>query len=449
MKSKKFSIKIKQKIKPFHKIIEVDSDKSLSIRSFLIGSICQNISTATNVLESEDVKSTIEACKKLGVKIVKSRSGSYKIYGKGLGSLFAKKNTIINCSNSGTLSRLLLGILSSTPNIEIIITGDSSLRKRSMKKLVQLMSEFGATFLPKNKFNFPLKIISTDMPIGINYSAGVSAQLKSAVILAGLNSYGNTKIIEEEKSRDHTENMLLRNTQCVKILRRGKKKIINISGKKFLDSIKIKVPGDPSTAAFFTALTLLNHNSSLKIRNVGINPTRIGFYKLLKKNGAKILFKNLKIENNEPRCDIYIKSCNLKKLTASKEYYVNSTDEYPILFVIAALIKGTSTFKGIKDLANKESNRIKEMQKILKQIGVKSISTENQIKIFGKGMIEANNKKILVPNLGDHRICMSAFVLAILTRAEIKIKNFETVYTSSPSFLKIMKSLGANFEFQK
>ena len=209
------------------------------------------------------------------------------------------------------------------------------------------------------------------------------------------------------------------------------------------------MPGDPSTAAFFTALTLLNHNSSLKIRNVGINPTRIGFYKLLKKNGAKILFKNLKIENNEPRCDIYIKSCNLKKLTASKEYYVNSTDEYPILFVIAALIKGTSTFKGIKDLANKESNRIKEMQKILKQIGVKSISTENQIKIFGKGMIEANNKKILVPNLGDHRICMSAFVLAILTRAEIKIKNFETVYTSSPSFLKIMKSLGANFEFQK
>ena len=195
MKSKTFLIKVKHKIKPFHKIIKVDSDKSLSIRSFLIGSICQNISTVTNVLESEDVKSTIEACKKLGVKIVRSCSGSYKIYGKGLGSLFAKKNTIINCFNSGTLSRLLLGILSTTPNIEVIITGDSSLRKRSMKKLIQLMSEFGATFLPKNKFNFPLKIISTDMPLGINYSAGISAQLKSAVILAGLNSYGNTKRI--------------------------------------------------------------------------------------------------------------------------------------------------------------------------------------------------------------------------------------------------------------
>ena len=217
MSHKSFSIKIKNRIKPYNKAIEIDSDKSLSIRSFLIGSICENISTVTNVLESEDVKSTIEACKKLGVKILKLGQGSYKIHGKGLGSLFAKKNTIINCFNSGTCARLLLGILSTTPNIEIKITGDSSLKKRSMKKLVQLLSKFGATFLPKNKFNFPLKIISTDMPIGINYSAGVSAQLKSAVILAGLNSYGNTKIIERTLSRDHTENLLKKNTKAINI----------------------------------------------------------------------------------------------------------------------------------------------------------------------------------------------------------------------------------------
>ena len=445
MKSKKFSIKIKQKIKPFHKIIEVDSDKSLSIRSFLIGSICQNISTASNVLESEDVKSTIESCKKLGVKIVKSSSGSYKIYGKGLGSLFAKKNTVINCFNSGTLARLLLGILSTTPNIEIIMTGDSSLRKRSMKKLILLMSEFGATFLPKNKFYFPLKLISSEMPIGIDYKAGVSAQLKSAVILAGLNSYGNTEILETKKSRNHTENMLLKNKSVIKI-KKGKVNLIKICGKKELESMKINVPGDPSSAAFYTALTLLNKNSILKIKNVCLNKSRTGFYDLLKKQGAKIKFVNLRQENNEPRGDIIVKSSSLRPINASKEYYVNSTDEYPILFVIAALTKGISKFKGIGDLANKESNRIKEMQKVLKQIGIKSVSTKNDLKIFGKGKISFFNKIITIPNLGDHRICMSSFVLAILTGVKTKIRNFETVNTSSPSFLKLMKILGAKFE---
>ena len=259
---------------------------SLYQSGLLIGSLCQNISTVTNVLESEDVKSTIKACKKLGVKIHKLNKGSYKIYGKGLGSLF-KKNTIIDCSNSGTAARLLLGILSTTPNIEIIMTGDNSLRKRSMKELVQLLSKFGATFLPKNKFNFPLKIISSDMPVGINYSAGVSAQLKSAVILAGLNSYGNTKITENIKSRDHTENLLKKNTNAINI-NYGKEKIIEVYGKRSLEHFRLNISGDPSSSAFFSALTLLNKNSSLKIKNVGLNPSRIGFYNILKKHKAKL-----------------------------------------------------------------------------------------------------------------------------------------------------------------
>ena len=199
MQSKSFSLKINHKIKPFTKTIKVDSDKSLSIRSFLIGSIAQDISVAKNVLESEDVFSTINCLKKLGVKIRK-KSKSYFIHGKGLGSLFAKKNLNLNFGNSGTLARLLIGILSTTPDIEIKIQGDHSLNKRSMKKLIKLMSEFGAEFLPKNKFNFPLKLISTEMPVCINYKAGVSAQLKSAVMLAGLNSFGTTEIIEVKKA---------------------------------------------------------------------------------------------------------------------------------------------------------------------------------------------------------------------------------------------------------
>ncbi len=448
MSGASFSVKVKGRILPFEKIILVDSDKSLSIRSFLIGSISQNISMATNVLESADVKSTIKVCQKLGVKIKKIKPKSYKIYGKGLGSFFAKKNLTLDVGNSGTLGRLLLGILSTTPNIEINIKGDHSLNKRSMKKLINLMNEFGASFKPKNKFYFPLKLISTSFPIGIKYISGVSAQLKSAVILAGLNSYGNTKIIENHKSRDHTENMLLQNSQAIKI-DKGKKNLITIFGKRYLNPIKIDIPGDPSSAAFYTALTLMNKKSSIKIPNVGLNKTRIGFYSLLKKHGANIKFKNILKKSNEVRGDIHVKSSKIKPLKANKTYYVNSTDEYPILFVIAALSLGTSVFKGIKDLANKESNRIKEMQKILKQVGVKSFSTRDKLKIIGKGLIDASKKKITVPNLGDHRICMSAFILASLTGANAKIKNFETVNTSSPSFLKIIKSLGAKFEIQK
>ncbi len=447
MPVKSFNLLVKNKISSFKKVIKVDGDKSISIRSFLIGAISHNISSAKNVLESEDVFSTINCLKKLGVKIKKVKQKSYLIYGKGLGSLNIKKNSILNFGNSGTLARLLIGIISTTPKINVKLKGDHSLNKRNMKKLIDLMSSFGAYFLPKKKFNFPLKIVSSEMPIGINYTAGVSAQLKSAVILAGLNSYGTTKIFETERSRDHTENILIKNKKTIKVINKKKKEIL-VYGKKDLDPIHINVPGDPSSAAFFSALTLLNKNSSLEIKDVGLNSTRIGFYKLLKKNGANIKFKNLKKENNEIRGNIIIKSSKLKPIKASKKYYVNSTDEYPILFVIAALTKGISIFKGIEDLANKESNRISEMQKILKQIGIKSLFSKNILKVFGKEIKDLEEKSIQVSNLGDHRICMSSFVLAILTGAKIKINNFETVYTSSPSFLKIMKKLGAKFEIQ-
>ncbi len=448
MRLKRFNLNIEKKILPFKKTIEVDPDKSISIRSFLIGSISQNISIARNILESDDVFSAVNCLKKLGVKIKKLKPKDYMIYGKGLGSLQLKKNSKLNFGNSGTLTRLLIGILSTTPGITVNISGDHSLNKRSMKKLIHLMEKFGAFFLPKNKFNLPLKLTSSEMPVGINYDAGVSAQLKSAVLLAGLNSYGNTLINEIQKSRDHTENMLLKNSHVIQI-EKSKKKIIKIFGKKYLNPFKINVPNDPSSAAFFVALTLLSSNSSIKIKNVGLNPTRIGFYKLLKNQGAKIKFKNLKKENYEIRGDIFVENCKLKPIKASKNYYVNSTDEYPILFILAALTKGVSKFSGIGDLVNKESNRIIEIKKILDQINIKSKLRKDEFKIYGQGLVDASNKTINVPNLGDHRICMSSFVLALLTGAKTRINNFETVFTSSPSFLKIMKSLGAKFEIRK
>jgi 3-phosphoshikimate 1-carboxyvinyltransferase len=448
MLKKKFNLNLNNKILPFSKKITVDPDKSISIRSFLLGSISNNISTINNVLESEDVFSTIKCLGVLGIKIKREGKRKYFIYGKGLGSLNIKKNIKLNFGNSGTLARLLIGILTTTPKAKVHMSGDKSLNKRNMKKLINLMKQFGAKFYPKNKFYFPLKLISSEYPVGIKYKSGVSAQLKSAVILAGLNSFGTTKIVEKEESRNHTENMLRKNKQVITITKK-KIKLIKINGKKNLDAIKVDVPGDPSSAAFFSTLTVLNQKSSILIKNVGLNSTRIGFYKLMKKHGANIKFKNLKKYNNEIRGDIFVKSSKLNPILASKKYYVNSTDEYPILFVTAALTKGVSIFKGITDLTNKESNRILEMQKILKQLNIKSKVSKDEFKIYGQGMVDAGKKKVFVPNLGDHRICMSAFILALLTGAKTKIKNFETVFTSSPSFLQIMKILGAKFEIQK
>ena len=448
MRLKSFDLIINSKISPFKRTIKVDSDKSLSIRSFLIGAISQKISIAKNVLESDDVKSTINACRKLGVKIKRIKPKNYKIYGKGLGSFFAKKNTILNFGNSGTLARLLIGILCTTPNIEIKILGDRSLNKRNMKELIILMSKFGALFLPKNKSNFPLKIISSNLPVGINYKAGVSAQLKSAVILAGLNSYGNTIVKDSINSRDHTENLLSKNKEVIKI-KKGKEKIIKVFGKKEFNKLDLNVSGDPSSAAFFVALTLLSPNSSIKIKNVGLNPTRMGFYNILKKQKAKLKFVNIKKENNELSGDILVQNCKLKPIKTAANMYASTTDEYLLLFLIAGLQQGVSIFKGISELANKESSRAHEMKKILNQIGIKCILNKDEMTIFGKGMIDASNKRIIVGNLQDHRIAMCAFVLAILTNAKTLIKNFETVFTSSPSFLKIMKNLGAKFEIQK
>ena len=448
MKAAKFNILIHKKIAPFNKTIRVDSDKSISIRSFLISSISENISKVKNVLESEDVFSAINCLKKLGVKIKKKRN-AYFVYGKGLGSLRAKKNIIINCGNSGTTARLLIGLLSTTPNIQVKITGDNSLNKRSMKKLIKIMSKFGTIFLPKNKKTFPLTIKSSPFPIGIAYKAGISAQLKSAVILAGLNAHGITSIFENKKSRNHTENMLLKNSSVIKIKRVNKeKKLIKIYGKNFLVSQEINVSGDPSTAAFFTALTILTPKARLKIKNVGLNPRRIGFYKLLKKHGAKINFKNIKKVNNEIIGDIEVKYSKLRALKAKSEYYVSATDEYPILFIIAGLTKGVSIFKGIGDLANKESNRIEEMKKLLKKIGIKCKSDKNQMKIFGGYKIDYDSF-VKVPALNDHRICMSQTILSLATGIKSNIKNFETVRTSAPSFLKVIKSLGGQFEIKK
>ena len=356
MPNKSFSLSFTKKIKRFSKTISPDPDKSISIRSFILGCICEDISQAKNVLESEDVLSTIKCLKKLNYKIIKIARGEYKIFGKGVGSAFTKRNTELNFQNSGTAARLITGLLSTNPGIQVKLNGDNSLRKRNMSKLISLLSMFGASFYPIGKKTFPLTLVSSEMPIGINFTSETSAQLKSACILAALNSFGTTNIYEKIPSRNHTENMIKNNKEAFKII---KNDYFKIFGKKSLKNFKIKIPNDPSSAAFFTALTLLNEKSNLKIKSVGLNPRRIGFYKILKKSGAKIFIKNKKIINGETIGDLIVKSSKLKPIFSSAKEFSTMVDEFPILFVIAALTPGNSIFKGLEDLKNKESDRDK------------------------------------------------------------------------------------------
>ena len=443
MPDRSFSISFTKKIKSFSKTIKPDPDKSISIRSFILGCICEDISQAKNVLESEDVHATIECLKKLNYKIIKITKGEYKIFGKGVGSAFIKKNTELNFQNSGTAARLITGLLSTNSGIQVKLNGDSSLRKRNMSKLISLLSMFGANFYPKEKKTFPLKLIASEMPVGINFTSETSAQLKSACILAALNSFGATNIYEKEVSRNHTENMVKNNPEVFKTIKSNHFKVF---GKKSLKNFKIQIPNDPSSAAFFTALTLLNQKSSLKIKSVGLNPRRIGFYKVLKKSGAKIYVKNKKTINGETVGDLIVKSSKLRPILSSARDFPSMVDEFPILFVIAALTPGISTFKGLEDLKNKESDRINEMKKIIQKLQVSFIYKRGVVKI--KGLQKKNYKDInlKVPNLKDHRICMSASILALISGAQTNIKNFETVFTSAPSFLKIIKQLGGKFE---
>jgi len=445
MAKENFSVIFNEKIKKFSKSIKVDSDKSISQRSFIIASISEGISRVKNALESEDIFSTINCLRKLNCKIKRINKGEYQIYGKGLGSLSCKKNTKLDFGNSGTAVRLLgFGACSTSPNIQIRITGDKSLRKRNMFKIIKVMEKFGAKFLPENKFYLPLTLISSEMPIGFKFNTGISSQIKSAVILASTNSYGKTLVSEKIKSRNHTENMLEHNTQAIKI-KRGKENTIEIKGKKNLKPFNVLVPGDPSSGSFYAGLCLLSKNSKIILRGTHVNPTRIGFFNIIKKHGGKIIFKNKRKQSNEIVADIHIKSSKIKPLNVGKSFFVSCQDEYPLMMSLSALLPGTSIFKGIEDLANKESNRIKEMKKILNQIGIKTRVSKNEMRVFGNPNLSVVGKRINVSGVFDHRILMSASILSLLTGIKANLKNFEQVKTSCPNFLSTISNLGGKF----
>jgi 3-phosphoshikimate 1-carboxyvinyltransferase len=430
-----------KKLPKFVGTINIPGDKSISHRALIIGSQATGIVKVSNLLESADVFSTMNALRKFGVHIIK-RGKDYHVYGLVVGGL-REYNGTINCGNSGTTARLMMGLLSTYP-ITINFIGDKSLSKRPMARVINLLKEFGANALPENKNTMPFKFLGSYVGLQNDQKLNVpSAQLKSAWCLAALNTKGISTLEERFETRDHTEIMLKYLNANIKVKKSKNKKIISIFGKTPIDAKDISVPGDISSAAFMIILALISKNSNVTIKNVLLNPTRTGILDVLKKMKAKIKIKNKKTVCGEIVGDIEAKSSNLKATIVPEKMAPRLIDEYPILFIAACFAKGTSNFKGIEELRVKESDRIKSMEDGLKPLGVKVSSTKSSVKITGTNSFKLN-KKIKIDAKGDHRIAMSFYVLSQVLNKSFKIKDFNYVKTSFPSFTKTINNLKKN-----
>ena len=433
-------INIKKKIKSFNKKIVVEGDKSISIRFILLGSQAVGRSRAHNLLMSEDVLASINAVKKLGIK-VRIYKNFCEIFGNGINGFKYKKNIKIDAKNSGTLGRLILGLLIKSPQ-KVKLIGDKSLSKRDFSRVTLPLEKFGAKFFFKKKNKLPLSVLGSKLTKGINYFENKgSAQCKSTVMLAALNASGTTSI-KAKKSRNHTE-LLFRYLKIpIKIKKTEKYDFIQIKKPEKIKAFNYQIPGDISSSAFFIVLTALSNNSRLLIKNVNINPSRAGVITILKKMGAKISFKNKKIYRGEKISDILIKSSsNLKAINCPSKINSSAIDEFLIIFLVAARAKGVSYFKGLSELNQKESPRLHWGSKILNMMGIKTELTKDSIKIYGQPNLKIKKPIIIKNYLKDHRIFMMSTIAALTCGNKWTIHDKDSINTSFPSFLKLIKKI--------
>ena len=427
-----------KRINNFNRKIIIPGDKSLSIRWVLISSLSKGISKAKNLLFSEDVFAAIQAVRKFGVKVI-TNDKICKIYGKGIDGYKYKKNLTINAKNSGTLGRLILGILIDSP-VPVKMIGDKSLSKRDFRRVADPLSGFGATFKLNKNYGLPLIIKGCKnlQPIKYYEKKG-SAQCKSSVIFGGIKVSGKT-IIRAKKSRNHTELLFKHLNLPIKIKSKKNFDLIEINKVRKINSINYTIPSDISSSAFFIALTVLRENSKLLIKNVNINPSRSGILTILKKMGVKITFSKKKIYKGEVVANILVKSPKkLKSIKCPSKLNSKAIDEFLIIFLIAAKANGTSYFNNLEELNKKESPRLKWGSKILRMMGIKTITTKNSIKIFGNPKLKID-KKIEIKNyLKDHRVFMTSTIAALSFGGEWHIHDKDSIKTSFPTFLKIIK----------
>ncbi len=439
----KNKLKIFQQIKPFNKVISIEGDKSLSIRWALLASQATGKSKSYNILKSEDVINTLKCLKQLGTKI-KIYKNFCEITGNGLNGYKYKKNLTLDAGNSGTLGRLILGLLVHSKQ-KIKIKGDKSLSKRDFFRITNPLEKFGAKF----KTNFgklPILINGTKLAKPITYFENIgSAQCKSSVMFAALNTEGET-LIKAKKSRDHTE--LLYKYLGIPIYINKKKKydLIKIRGVKKIKRFNYKIPSDISSSAFFIILTILSKNSKIIVKNVNINPTRTGVLKILKLMNVKIKIVNSKNYKGEMIADIQaISQKKIRPINCPVDLNSAAIDEFLLIFLVAAKAEGVSYFKNLSELNQKESPRLLWGSKILNKMGIKTILTKNSIKIFGNPGLKLTKKIVIKDFLKDHRVFMTSVIAALTFGGKWEIHDKNSVNTSFPSFLKKMKDLNVKF----
>lgn len=417
----------------------VPGDKSISHRSLIFASQAIGECKISGLLESEDVLNTKKSLEKLGIKIIKKKN-DYFVSGNGIGGL-SEPDDILDFGNSGTGSRLMIGLLSSQ-NFKSFITGDSSLRGRPMARVIRPLSKMGAKVNARQGNLLPAVIEGHDMMLPMeNYEMEVpSAQVKSAILLAAMNIPGVTTIIEKEKTRDHTESMMKYFGMDIKVTEKGGKNIIKFSGQKEYKAKNINVPADPSSAAFPIVAAIITEGSEILCKNILLNPTRTGLFETLKEMGAKIEYKNIRTEAGEKIADIKASySPNLKGVKIPASRAPSMIDEYPILGIAAANAKGETVMNGLAELRVKESNRLELIKKGLTQNGIKAIEKGDSLIVTG-GKIKGS---VTVTTHGDHRIAMSFLVAGLVSDKPIKVDEPHMIATSFPEFKGLMNRLGA------
>ncbi len=424
--------------------VRAPGDKSVSHRSLMFGALALGETRITGLLEGEDVLATAAALRAMGAQVEHEGAGAWRVRGFGVGG-GREPDNVLDLGNSGTSARLLSGILASH-RFTSFMTGDGSLRRRPMQRVIEPLSRMGARFEAREGGRMPLAVIGTDEMVPIEYRLPVaSAQVKSAILLAGLNTAGETTVFEPEATRDHTERMLRHFGAEVRVVPAecgGKR--ITVVGWPELKARDIVVPGDPSSAAFAVVAAAIRPGSDVTVENVGLNPLRAGLYETLRDMGADMEFQNQREIGGEPVADLRVRGGELKGVEVPPERAPSMIDEYPILAVAASCAKGTTRMLGLAELRAKESDRLASVAAGLAANGVRHEMGADNLVVHGTGA-PPQGGGLVVTHL-DHRIAMSFLILGLASREPVAVDDGSPIDTSFPGFSRLMNELGGRIE---
>ena len=429
-------------VTPLAGTVRVPGDKSISHRALMLSALAVGQSVIDGLLEGEDVLATAAALRAMGATILRGDDGRWTVHGVGVGGLLQPQGAL-DMGNSGTSTRLLMGLVTSHA-ITATFTGDASLSGRPMGRVIDPLAQMGADISASPGGRLPLMLRGLVPAVPLTYRLPVaSAQVKSAILLAGLNTPGITRVIEPVPTRDHSERMLAGFGATVEIGQdEDGARVISIHGEAELRPQTIDVPGDPSSAAFLAVAALLVPGSDIRIENVGINPTRAGLFDMLRRMGADLTYLNVRTVGGEPVADLQVRASVLSGITVPPEVAPSMIDEYPILFVAAAMAKGRTTLRGLEELRVKESDRIAVMAEGLRAIGARVEELPDGMIVDGRDGDPFPGGATVAARL-DHRIAMSFAVAGLVAAAPIVIDDIAPIATSFPTFPALLESLGA------